>query len=129
MAGAWIKDGFITYGYNDWHYFPVKGKISACNAVIAHQRGWLNSVSLLPDTATKINTCLACKKVSDKSTPQVSNPVVPFRTGTCEKNEYFSEAEAGRALIHIKIANKNGRNENRVYHCKTCNSWHLTSKK
>lgn len=127
MSGKWIKDGFITYGYKDWHYFPSKGKISACAAVLAHQRGWLNGTDELPDTASKINTCLACKKVSDKIEKRSPKLDVSSKKEPCGKIEYFSEAEAGKALLHIRTSHKDGRHEKRAYYCTDCTSWHLTS--
>jgi hypothetical protein len=132
-TGKWIKDGFITYGNKDWHYFSRKGKISACNMVLAHQRGWEGGSSELPASANKMNTCLLCKKIGDKITSQATHSHGHGSTdnaaGTCGKVEYFSEAEAFQALLHITHKHKKGRNEARAYHCSTCNSWHLTSRK
>lgn len=131
-AGKWIKDGFITYGNKDWHYFSRKGKISACNMVLAHQRGWEGGSEELPASADKMNTCLSCKKIGDKITAKAKlsgGKGVTVASIGCGKVEYFSEAEAFQALLHIKDKRQNSRKEARAYHCSACNSWHLTSRK
>lgn len=129
-SGKWIKDGFITYGTRDWHFFPNKGKSSSCNSVLAHQRGWDTGEAVLPETATKLNTCLKCKKESAKYS---LNPVelenLPKVEVTCSKIQYLNQAEADQAMIHmLSRDNKHVRREKKSYYCTDCFSWHLTSK-
>ena len=97
--------------------------------VLAHQRGWEGGSNELPASANKINTCLFCKKIGDKVAAQKHNTSEPNTRTPCGKVEYFSEAEAFQALLHITTKHQKGRNEARTYHCSTCNSWHLTSRK
>ena len=126
MSGRWIKDGFITYGSRDWHYFPLKGKISACSTVLPHQRGWDSGVADLPDTSTKMNTCLVCKKYADKNSNK-NLPSQPVIKSTCGKKEYFTQAEADLSMIKMKKRNGIVRKEARSYFCAQCQLWHLTS--
>lgn len=124
----WIKDGFITYGYKGWHYFPKKGKISACNQVLAHQHGWANSTENLPVDVNALTVCIACRKVARKATVPV-NLIPKTKTTGCGKREFFSQVEADLALRGMGRKTQHGvvRHEQRSYFCSMCNSWHLTS--
>jgi hypothetical protein len=124
----WIKDGFITYGFKDWHYFPVKGRISACKMVLAHQRGWENASTALPEDVNKLVVCKVCAKEARKTSVPVKLQANPAAV-KCGKVEYFSKTESDIALIHLRSKSKAaGRGEIRSYHCPDCKSWHLTSK-
>lgn len=126
----WIKDGFVTYGYSGWHFFPRKNHVSACAAVIAHQRGWEQSVDALPEGTSKLIVCGKCLAAAKKAslTETVQKPTVTT-VKKCGKREYFGQAEADRAMLGIRTHDRtNTRHEIRSYYCNMCDSWHLTSK-
>ena len=125
----WVEDGFITYGLKGWHYFPVKNKISACAQVLAHQRGWDKGVEVLPEGVKKTDVCKKCGSVARNTVPVAAKPPLAKET-RCGKIEYFNQAEADIAMAAIrrKRQNANIRGERKSYFCKSCSSWHLTSK-